>query len=632
MILYKSDLKTFRDHVDTNQISDLVEKSFAEKLGHKVNPNEKRSWNNSFTFMEKIVRRASLHDSCGVLLEYILPTTSKRIDFIISGENEKGDKNFIIVELKQWDKAESTEMDGVVKSFIGGGMRDTTHPSYQATSYKNFFEDFNENIDNGSINPFACAYLHNYTEQNPEPLKEEIYKSILAESPIYFKDDYEKLEKFLNTHVRFGNGSEILYLIENGKIKPSKKLIDHVTSMYNGNQEFILIDEQKVAYESAKLIAKNAKEKEVLIIRGGPGTGKSVVSMNLLGGLLNDKLNVNFIAPNSSFRDVMIAKLAQTHSKVRLKNLFKGSAGYVDTEENTFDVLIVDEAHRLKKKGAYQYKGINQVSDIIKSAKASIFFVDDNQMIRPDDIGSTIEIKKVAESYGAKISEIDLVAQFRCSGAEGYLNWLDNTMQIKETANFDGWEEDDFEFLIFDDPNELRKEIESKNEQGFNSRILAGYAWKWASVKDGNNNSEIEDVQIPEFDFKMPWNSRKVGTTWAIDPSGINQIGCIHTSQGLEFDYVGVIVGNDLRFDNDKLEYTVDWSSYKDSTGKKGLKNNPVELTKLVKNIYKTLMSRGMKGCYVYFVDKDVEKYFTQRLIMNHGDIVIEKEESKVHL
>jgi len=107
----------------------------------------------------------------------------------------------------------------------------------------------------------------------------------------------------------------------------------------------------------------------------------------------------------------------------------------------------------------------------------------------------------------------------------------------------------------------------------------------------------------------MPWNSRKVGTTWAIDPKGIHQIGCIHTSQGLEFDYVGVIVGNDLKYDPEKGEYYTEWDEYKDTKGKNGLKNNPELLNKYVRNIYKVLMSRGMKGCYVYFMDKGTKQY-----------------------
>jgi len=614
MILYKNDLKGFKIDVDSNQIGEAIENSFKEKLGRKVAPNEKRSWVNSMSFMEKIVRNADLSDTCGVLLEYVIPSSSNRIDFLVSGEDEGGNKNFVIVELKQWETAEATEKDGVVSTFLGGGIRDTTHPSYQANSYKLFLKDYNENIDSGALSPFACAYLHNYKEQNPEPLKTSLYSEVIENAPIFFKDDYAKLQDFLRKYVRFGKGEEILYQIEAGKIRPSKKLIEHVEKMYAGNQEFILLDEQKVAYETARSVAKNTKEKSVVVIKGGPGTGKSVISINLLGGLLKDGLNVHFVAPNASFRDVMIHRLAQSESITRLRNLFKGSAGFWDSGKDTFDVLVVDEAHRLKKKGAYQYKGKNQVEDIIKSARTSIFFVDDYQMIRPHDIGSISEIKNIAESNKAKIYEIELTAQFRCSGAEGYLNWLDNTLQIKETANFDGWEQKDFEFKIFEDPNKLREAIKEKHDKGYNARILAGYAWKWSSVKEGNKNSDVADVEIPEFDFRIPWNSRRSGTTWAIDPSGINQAGCIHTSQGLEFDYVGIIVGNDLRFNKETFQYHTHWISYKDTAGKSGLKDKPEELTKLVKNIYKVLMSRGMKGCYVYFVDKEVEKYFKSRL------------------
>lgn len=614
MIIYKNTAIGFRSDVDTNRIADEIELAFRNNFGRRVNPSEKSSWMYSMSFMEKIVRRSEVADDCGVLVEYNIPATSNRIDFLISGCNDNDSKNFVIIELKQWQTAKQTEKDGVVTTFLGHTERETSHPSYQANSYKLFLKDYNENIYSGKLNPFSCAYLHNYKELNPEPLKSDIYKEYIDDSPIYFKEDYDKLETFLKKHVGKGKGMDILYEIEAGKIRPSKKLIDHVSSMFQGNQEFILLDEQKVAYEVAFEAAKNVNKKSVVIIKGGPGTGKSVISINLLGGLLKRQLNAVFIAPNASFREVMMHKLARKTKKTRLKNLFKGSSSFYELEKNSYDVAVVDEAHRLKNGKAYQYKGENQIEDIVKASKVSIFFVDENQMIRPDDIGSVSEIKRVAKSFNSSVKEIELSAQFRCSGADGYINWLDHVLQIKETANFDGWENGDFDFKIFSNPNDLLFAIKDKNNKGYNARLLAGYAWTWSSAKEGNFNSEVNDVCIPEFDFNMPWNSRKTGTTWAIDESGINQIGCIHTSQGLEFDYVGVIVGNDLKFDVKNLEYFVDWKSYKDMSGKKGLKEDPKVLNLLVKNIYKTLMTRGMKGCYIFFQDKSVEEYFRSRL------------------
>jgi DUF2075 family protein len=618
MIIYKNSVGGFKDDVDSNCIVESIRQEMLEKYGRRVAPNEERSWHESLGFMERVVRRSGVANDCGVLVEYVIPATSNRVDFMITGQDENNNSNLIIIELKQWQKAFSTDSDGIVRTFINGGERDTTHPSYQAYSYKTFLKDYNEDIDSGYISPYSCAVLHNYAEQNPEPLKDNIYEKIVADTPIYFKDDQEKLEQFIKKYVGNGKGSDILYRIESGKIKPTKKLIDYVSSLFNGNKEFVLLDEQKVAFELACRNTLKAKdEKSVIIIKGGPGTGKSVISMNLLGEFLKNELNVKFVAPNSSFRDVMIKSLAEENNLTRLKSLFKGSAGFVDVEENTFDVIIVDEAHRLKNGTAYQYYGKNQLGDIIKAAKKTIFFIDDNQVIRPEDIGSTEEAKRVAKNFDAKIYEIELVAQFRCAGAEGYINWLDHTLQIRDTGNFNGWDKKDFDFRIFDNPNNLYKEILKRNEEGNKSRLLAGYAWKWTSSKNGNQDSQVCDVEVPEFDFKLPWNSRRVGTTWAIDESGIGQVGCIHTSQGLEFDYVGVIIGDDLKFNVETTSFYTEWSNYKDVKGKLKLKNDPERLNKLVKNIYKILMTRGMKGCYVYFTNKETSEFFKSRLLIN---------------
>jgi hypothetical protein len=613
MILYKNDAAGFGSDVDRNQIVGILERSFIDKMGYCPQA-EIGSWLNSMRAMESIVRNSGISDDCGVLIEYKIPLTSKRVDFIVAGLDDESTKNFVIIELKQWQDAESTNKSGVVVTYFKGGITETTHPSYQAQSYKYLIQDFNQNVRDKRISLSSCAYLHNFKRRTPEPLTSEVYAEIIEDTPIYFRSDYEKLQRFLSHHVGRGKGMEILYEIQHGRIRPSKKLIDHVCSMYEGNQEFVLIDNQKVAYEKALELARSADEKTVLIVKGGPGTGKSVVSVNLLGGLLQEELNTVFVAPNAAFREVMIEKLSRDHKKTHLRNLFKGSSSFLDVEENIYDAAIVDEAHRLKGKSAYQYFGKNQIEDIVRAARTSIMFIDDDQRIRPEDIGTVSSIKKAAKTLGAKIYELELEAQFRCSGAEGYINWLDHVLHIRQTANYDGWDGGEFDFRIFDDPNELHEAIKAKSREGYDARLLAGYAWRWTSEKEGNPNGEVEDVVIEEFNFRMPWNSRRHRTTWAVDETGIDQIGCIHTSQGLEFDYVGVIVGNDLRLDPESNEYHVDWGSYKDVSGKKTLKDQPRRLSLLVRNIYKILMSRGMRGCYVFFCDKHVEKHIRSRL------------------
>ncbi|MFH2137869.1 MAG: DNA/RNA helicase domain-containing protein [Candidatus Omnitrophota bacterium] len=639
MIIYKSTVKKFVDDIFANRIDEEIDKACLRNLGRSMLKVEGGSWRHSLGYMERVVREAELPDDCGILIEYVIPSTFKRIDFIVSGKDNDEKSKFIIIELKQWDNAASTNKDSIVTTLLGGNPeRETTHPSYQAYSYKMFLKDFNENVYKGQLLPFSCACLHNYIENNPEPLKAEVYSEIVKDTPLFFKHDTQKLAEFIKRHVGKGQGEKILYEIESGRIRPSRKLIDHVCGMFKGNKEFILIDEQKVAYEKAIDIALNATEKSVLIIKGGPGTGKSVVSINVLGGILSAEKNVAFVAPNASFRDVMVKSLAKENRISRIKHLFKGSASFNADEKHIYDVLIVDEAHRLKNGSAYQYKGDNQVEDIINASFVSIFFIDDNQRIRPEDIGTVEELKRVAMKYTKNIDEIELVAQFRCSGAEGYINWLDDVFHIKQTANYDGWNNQEFDFKICQTPQELHAKIKQKNSIGLNARILAGYAWGWTSEKDGNNKAQIKDVSIPEHNFSLPWNSRSMRTSWAIEKEGVNQVGCIHTSQGLEFDYVGVIIGNDLRFNSSDGSYSVDWKSYKDSAGKKGLKGDLQQLSTLIRNIYKTLMTRGMKGCYVYFCDKEVEKYFKERLKLSKennsrlmfSDIVSQEDENRI--
>jgi len=616
MILYSSNADIFITSVRTNSIVDEITEAFTKGFGKQPNPNEKMAWTNSLRFMETVIHDSQISKDCGVLVEYNIPSTSKRVDFIVTGQDESGKDNFVILELKQWEKAELTDKEEIVKTFVGGKEREVSHPSYQAWSYQEIISNTNAAVHEEQLICHSCAYLHNYKEQNPEPLKSSVYKAI-DNSPVFFKDDYKKLEDFLYKYVGKGKGMDILYRIENGKIKPSKKLIEHVDGLFRGNKEFTLIDEQKVAYSTIIKLAEN-EDKRTIIVKGGPGTGKSVISMNAFGELIKRNLNIKFVAPNASFRTVLMKTLEQNkeNKKSSISFLFAGSSQFFNSKQNDFDVLIVDEAHRLKKKGAYQYKGENQIEDIIKASKINVFFIDDSQKIRPDDVGSVSEIRRIAEIYNSEIYEIELEAQFRCSGAEGFINWLDTVLQIRDTGNYNGWDKEAFDFKIVDTPNELFGLIVKKNEAGYKARMLAGFSWKWSSEKEGNKNGEIEDVSIPEHKFSMPWNGRYFSSTWALEESGVNQIGCVHTSQGLEFDYVGVIVGNDLRYNPKTREVYASYDDYKDLVGKKGLKNNPEELTKLIGNIYKILMSRGMKGCYVYCRDQELQYHFKERLIM----------------
>jgi DUF2075 family protein len=263
----------------------------------------------------------------------------------------------------------------------------------------------------------------------------------------------------------------------------------------------------------------------------------------------------------------------------------------------------------------FQNLGENQIKEIINAAKCSVFFIDESQRVTINDIGSIGEIEKWAEKLGAEIYYNELVSQFRCNGSEGYIAWIDDVLDIRPTANFD-MKDIDYDIRIVDTPQEMQHLIVEKNRNTNRARILAGYCWNW--IKEGKNDPSVRDIKIG--DFEISWNLGNT-TTYAIDETSINEAGCIHTSQGLEFDYVGVIIGEDLRYKNGKIitDFTKRASTDQSLKGIKTLyKKDPQKAMEIadeiIKNTYRTLMTRGMKGCYVYCVDKNLAEYLKGRL------------------
>lgn len=621
MLVYESIKSNFVNDVDLNQITDKILNKFKEVFHRGTSESEINSWRESMLRMRGVLADKDIPDTTGVAIEFNIPHTSKRIDFLLSGFDKNKNNSIIIIELKQWTHADAVlDKDGIVSTVTGKALREVPHPSYQAWSYASLINSYNQDVYNRNVGLHPCAFLHNYDLTEGDPINSEQYKCYIDVAPMFGSKDFEKLRNFIKKYITEGDDKEGLYIIENGKIKPSKMLQDSFSSVLKGNKEFVLIDNQKVIYEEALRIGVNSHlegKKNVLIVEGGPGTGKSVLAINLLKQFLNRGFNSFYVTKNSAPREVFKAKL-KIDKMSGLNNLFKGSGSFYDCESNSFDVLIVDEAHRLNKKsGRFSNLGENQIKEIINASKFSIFFIDENQRVTLKDIGSIAEIKKYANYYDTGIYIMELKSQFRCDGSDGYLAWLDNTLEIRETANYDL--DDKYDFKVFDNPNELRKAIMEKNKINNKSRLVAGYCWNW--ISNGKNKSDIYDIEMPEYDFGMSWNLEK-SKTWAIDEASVNEVGCIHTCQGLEFDYVGVIIGDDLRYENNHIVTDYKKRAKTDQSLKginKIAKEDGYEEAEkiadtIIKNTYKTLMTRGMKGCYVYCTNKELEEYLKEKI------------------
>ncbi len=621
MIIYESIKEQFLYDVENDEITKKIEERYLQLIG-KPHKAMKHSWNNSMEYMYKVLTDERIPNNSGISVEFKIPYTSCKIDFLLSGKDEWNKNTIIIIELKQWNEVEKVPLqEAQVITIMQGSKVKTNHPSYQAWSYASLIEDYNEYVQEEQIKLHPCAYLHNYIKQNPDPLTDNDYDYYIEKAPVFVRGDVIKLRDFIKKYIKWGDDKETLYKIENGKIKPSKSLQDSLANMLKGNPEFILIDDQKTIYETAISMARKSykdNKKRILIIEGGPGTGKTVVAINLLVKLTNEDMVCQYVTKNSTPRSIYSYKLSKEIRKNRIDNLFKGSGSYVNTKNDEFDVLITDEAHRLNEKsGMFRNSGENQIKEIINASKFSIFLIDENQKIDIHDIGSIEEIKKFAKNFKAELDIKKLNSQFRCSGSDGYIAWLDDILEIKETANYDGFDFK-YDFKVIDNPNELKKLIFEKNKINNKSRLLAGYCWDWKT--EGKNNTNIFDIEIPKHNFAMSWNLGN-STTWAIDPNSINEIGCIHTSQGIEFDYVGVIIGEDMRYENEKIitDYT---KRAKTDSSLKGIKNikktNPHKANEIadqiIKNTYRTLMTRGLKGCYVYCCNPALEQYLKKKL------------------
>lgn len=612
MIVYSGSLEQFSKDVLMGIIADRIEECFLQNGINHNNEAEYRAFNNSLMVMNNVLcNNSGLDQNLKVAIEYQIPLTSKRVDFLITGLDENNVENAVIIELKQWESCSATSREDVVTTFVGGANRAVTHPCYQAYSYAKAIESFNDDVRNKNIVLHPCAFLHNFKDQYIGEIAHEKYVQAISLAPMFLKKDQLKLRDFVKQYCKKPDNGEILYTIENGKIKPSIALQDAITSLLKGNKVFTMIDEQQVAYATIKKLVQstiNTDKKHTIIIQGGPGTGKSVIAVNLLSELIRQGYNCQYVTKNAAPRNVFVTQLIRNEYRKRyVENLFKGSGSYYECESNKFDCLLVDEAHRLNaKSGLFQNKGENQIKEIINASKISVFFIDEDQVVTTKDIGSIEEIKKWAKVYNSEVhfgEDLILASQFRCGGSDGYLAFLDNVLQIKETANLN-LIDIDYDFKVIDDPNKLRELIRQKNKTNNKSRMLAGYCYEWISKK----YPDLFDINL-ENGFKAQWNFSNT-STWAIDEDSFEQVGCIHTSQGLEFDYVGVIIGKDLYYDG--FNVMTDYSKRaKTDASLNGIKQScDFSLAdRIIRNTYKTLLSRGQKGCYIYCEDKALAEY-----------------------
>lgn len=619
MIVYQGKTYDFCNDVRFNRITDIMENNFYNQRGYRPPKNEKRAWQNSLSRISDLIQIAELRDNF-IVLEYEIPYNQSRLDCLLYGEDENKISHIVLIELKQWESVTALPDEGnfKVETFIGGKEHIVIHPSQQVKGYHQYLYDFISEFENPPpLKLFSCAYCHNYSKKNNSGLLDPIYEELIKQHPLYCKEDVEEIAKELKLRLNNGKGFEIFNRFIRSSIKPSKKLLDNIHHVIKNDVRYSLINEQLIAknmiLSKIKKIKKNKINKAVIIVRGGPGTGKSVIALNILADLALKRNYVLYACKSKAFRDGLRSFVGK-----EARNLFTNLYSLVPRriKENEIDALLIDEAHRIEKTSNNRYipveyrTDMSQIDQLIRCAKLSVFFIDDHQVVRSSEIGSTELIKESARKFNAQIDEVELHSQFRCMGSNDYLDWVESILgykQIQKKFKITG----EFDFRIFESPHQLYEELKKRELEKSNSaRLTAGYCWKWSNpLPDG---TLVKDVVIG--DFAMPWETKGERSIsgyppwyeWAFKPKGFEQVGCIYTAQGFEFDYIGVIIGDDLYYDSKTDSLKCDISKTADPT----LKKDKVNFEKYVKNIYRVLLTRGIKGCYIYFVNKETKNYF----------------------
>lgn len=610
MIIYKGKVSEFHDDVFKGVIANKLEELFIKFNIGKESRGEYRSWNNSLEVVSSTLKHSNINEDLMVAIEYQIPLTSKRVDFLISGLDEFDKESIVAVELKQWEDAQKTNLENCVKTKIDGKDKVLPHPSQQILSYCQIITNFNVSVQDDDIRLIPCAFLHNFPNDKRNVLEDPDYSYVISKAPLFFQEDRSALGEYISKHLKKPAKRNLFEVIDDGKLKPSKALQDSILGMLDGKEEFVMVDEQQVAYATiTKLVKSNIRtgNKYTIIVRGGPGTGKSVIAIHTMAKLLSEGYAASYMTKNAAPREVFGIKLVEGHKdKKYIAGILKSPISLEhSTKENIFPCLIVDESHRLCK-----HYGHNQIEDIIRSSQINVFFIDEDQRVTTKDLGRVDAIKEFARKYKSRVIDdpsLTLKSQFRCNGSDGYMQFLDNLLEIRETPNT-SLEGIDYDIRVFDSPRLMRDELEKLNKVNNKSRIVAGYCYEWVS----ENVPSAYDIWL-EDGFKAQWNLRG-GQPFAIADTSFEQVGCIHTCQGLEFDYVGVIIGQDLRFE--KGHVITDRTKIADSDKSSGIKTTKdLKLAdELIRNTYKTLMSRGQKGCFVYCEDKALAEYIKKKI------------------
>ena len=583
--------------------------------GRRPSPSEARSWAGSLPILAQDITDAGL-DSIEVLVEHQLPLTSKRVDVMLAGRHPRtGAASYVVVELKQWSQATPYDLTGELVTVQGvqGGPR--LHPVAQVQRYCDYLVDFTATLHD-EVDPVAgAAYLHNATSDLEQSLGG--YPQT-ERGRLFTGAGRGRFIEFLQSRLESGvSGSPYADRLLQSAAAPSRQLLTVVADELAAREQFVLLDEQAVAFDLVLHAVEQARagdQKTAVIISGGPGSGKSVIALSLMGALAARGRTVVHATGSRAFTQTL--REVSGFRRTRAGTVFKYFNSFMDAERNGLDVLIMDEAHRIRETSENRYTraalrtGRPQVDELLDTARVPVFLLDQHQVVRPGEMGTAEDIARHARAKGLLVHDVALDAQFRCGGSEAYVDWVQRLLGLSGDGPVE-WDPDErFALDVVETPSELESRLAAYRDTGFGARMTAGFCWPWSDPKaDG---MLVRDVEIESW--SRPWNLKgdrglpgaPPSALWASKPEGFGQVGCVYTAQGFEYDWNGVIIGPDLVWRKNRWVSRRSFSKDPDFRSAKTV--NDAEFDRLVRHVYKVLMTRGMVGTLLYSTDEETRE------------------------
>ncbi|MFF3869982.1 DNA/RNA helicase domain-containing protein [Micromonospora sp. NPDC001898] len=593
---------------DANAFIAELEHAFRLQLGKRPTDSEINSWRRSIPTITQALAAEGLHQVV-VLIELRGPLTNSRMDLVLVGSHPAdGRPSVVVVENKQWSKAEPVPASELVK--VPGMPGDQVHPANQVWAYCNTLTNYLTAVENARV--CGIVNMHNASSadlRSVQPMAMGLDPEVCRNVRIFGDDQRDDLARFFRSALSATDAATNADYLLKSPVRPTRALMTAVSDAVLRRTVFTLLDDQRLAYDHVLRAVQEGHandHKEIILVVGGPGTGKSVIAVEVLGTLSRMNTSVVHTTGSKSFTETLRDQLGTTNR--RAKQVFTYFNNYAHVEPNRIDVLIADEAHRIRQTSNTRFTPRDrkstraQVEELIRAARVPVFLLDEHQIVRKGEVGSVDLIKRAANDLGVNITEVHLRDQFRCGGCQEYVDWVEELLGLAG----DGprvWEPlDSFELLLADTPEAMERYLKQQLDQGLQARIAAGYCWPWSDARP--DGSLIEDVVIGEW--KRPWNSRANRTLngippanlWATHAGGEGQIGCVYTAQGLEYDYAGVIIGPDLVWRSGA------WAANPKASHDSKVKG-AANFDRLVRNTYKVLATRGMRGAVLYSVDPE---------------------------